>query len=248
MVKIKIVIMFVSLLLTGCATNKTCSPVSHGDFRINAVHAVTKITVDGKLDEPVWKHAQVYPLYLCGEMPNSPKMLQEGGEIYFAWDEQFIYMAARLRDSDIVAKGLQDNLPHFTLGDVCEFFIKLEGEPFYWELYVTPRGNKTAYFLEYRRAEPKVLEKFGLKAAAQITGSINDQNDIDTGWFAEIAVPIKDISSGPKPYSGKWKILVARYNYSKYLQGTDLEYSAASRLSAIDFHLLDEYAFLCLDK
>jgi len=104
------------------------------------------VVVDGKLDDPCWKTATVYRLGLSADKSTEGLELKEGGEVRFAWDDNYLYLAASFEDSDVVAEGKEDGLHHYKLGDLCELFLKPENKSWYWELYVTPRGNKTTFF------------------------------------------------------------------------------------------------------
>jgi len=71
----------------------------------------------------------------------------------------------------------------------------------------------------------------------------------DREWTAEIAMPIKDLTAPGCHFepSTKWRILVARYNYSRFLTTRGPELSTTPQLSVPDFHRFEEYATLELD-
>ena len=63
-----------------------------------------------------------------------------------------------------------------------------------------------------------------------------------------MAIPIKELTVHGAKFdnSANWTILLARYNYSAYLQGAEL--SAYPQLSNVNWHLYEEYAKLRLEK
>lgn len=218
---------------------------------IKALHASTPVKIDGYLREPLWKDATAYKL-IAMPIHNEPgrrKVLHEGGTLRMLWDEHYLYLGAELVDSDVVTECTGDGLADFQLGDVCELFIWPPNETWYWELYVTPNSRQTTYFFPGpgRLGLPGNLRAKTnlLKVAAQVHGTLNNWHDRDRGWTAEMAVPISMLTArgehfGPKAPS--WRILIGRYNYSRYLP--EVELSSFPELSKTNFHLLAEYCNL----
>ena len=90
--------------------------------------------------------------------------------------------------------------------------------------------------------------KCGLGVAAQCNGTLNDWRDKDKSWTAEMAMPISDLTTRGDKFGPQadWRILVSRYNYSRYL--SEKELSMMPKLSETNYHLLEEYAILRLVK
>lgn len=226
--------------LAGCGVTPhpgaTARPVE-----LIAPYSYKPIVVDGNLDDPVWQTATVYHM---AALP--PFKLTETATIRMAWDDRFVYLAAQIIDSDVMAEGTQDGMLHYDYGDVLELFLKPEDRYGYWECYVTPRGNQSAfYFPGCGRRPLKVFIPAGrIQVAAQVQGTLNDYSDRDRGWTAEMAIPIElfareNVRIGP---GTSWRVLVGRYNFSRYLAQEQL--SSFPAVSATSFHLLDEYAIL----
>jgi len=235
------VIPWILLLCYGCSP--AVKPHTQiPEERMIARYSETPVRVDGALDEEVWERTPAYPLCLARDRAARGEVLAEPGEVRLAWDEDHLYLGVRLADSDVVARGDHDQMHHYRLGDVVELFLKPEGAPWYWELYVTPRGRKSSFFLPGRR---QLTDRgCGLCAAARVDGTCNDSADRDNGWTAEMAVPLAGLDAGGHPLSpgGRWRILVARYNHGRPFPEPEL--STAPPLSRNDFHLLEEYALL----
>ena len=244
-------VLTIGLLISGCATLQTHNADAVG--RVRAVMLVPRTTspilIDGRLDEPVWQQATAYPLSTSRDKMAAGFQIQESGSVRLAWDDKALYVAVEFEDSDIVAEGQQDQLHHYELGDVAEVFLRPVGSTWYWELYATPHGHKTEFFFPGRGRLP-LPSCFGnqnqrnMRVAATNRGSINDWTDRDHSWSAEFAVPIADLTEygnkiGPQ---SQWHALVARYNYSRYLDRR--EHSSAPTLSELDYHRLEDYAVL----
>lgn len=245
-------------LLVGCDTagNEQSSSKPAANI-MTAKYTSVPVVVDGILDEPVWQETAVYKMYLPADR-SADSQMQEAGQVRLAWDQEYFYVAVKFDDSDIVAEGTADQLHHYRLGDVCELFLKPADKTWYWELYVTPRGNKTTFFFpsQGRFGLPGCFENYSsdLQVAAQCQGTLNNWQDRDRSWTAEMAMPIKDLTARGERFGldADWRILVARYNYSYHLTRNGLELgpelSAAPRLSVTNYHLLEEYAVLKLSK
>jgi len=234
--------------LTGCSELSACRDISDGVMY--AHYTFGNMEIDGMLNEPAWANAQAYPMYLCRDRVKKQRKLEEGGYVKLCWDDENLYVAALFKDSDIVAKGKEDNLAHFTLGDVCELFLKPSWQRWYWEMYATPLGKKTCYFFKKHKTGMQIVADVDLKVAAVNYGSVNYSEDIDEAFCVEMAVPLKQLWRGKEKDFSKvqWNILVARYNYSKHLVHESPEYSSSPELSKTDYHLLGEYSKLRMIK
>ena len=89
----------------------------------------------------------------------------------------------------------------------------------------------------------------GLKVAAHCaSGTLNDWRDRDNYWTAEMAMPVNDLKSFGDSFGAEtdWRILIARYDYSRYNNSKGPEYSSSPALSQTNFHLHEDYAILKL--
>ena len=210
------------------------------------------VVVDGKLDDQCWKTAKVYKLWLSADKSAKGMKLKEGGEVRFAWDDNYLYLAASFEDSDVVAEGKKDQMHHYKLGDLCELFLKPENRSWYWELYVTPRGNKTTFFFPsrgYLGLPSCFAYHFDLQVAARVDGTLNDWSDRDRKWTAEMAVPLTELTKRGETFGvgSLWRVLVGRYNYSYYFDD-GAELSTAPELPRTNYHLTRNYGILKLEK
>lgn len=207
------------------------------------------IELDGLLVEEVWRRAPVYSMALPSCRLHGGRQMEEGGKVSFAWDAQYFYMGVDLEDSDIVAEGSEDGQLHNSLGDCCELLIKPEDRTWYWELHVTPSGRKTTLFFpgRGRLVLPSCYRReSGLRVAARCEGTLNDWRDRDHGWSAELAMPIAELTARGERFEpgSSWRVLVGRYNYSRYLRTRGPELTSTPQLTEVDFHRFEEYARL----
>ena len=175
------------------------------------------ITVDGRLDEPVWERANWSEPF--GMMHDgSPTPLDT--RVAFLWDDQYLYAAYKVKDPDIRASmtGFNDHV-YLNDEDVELFF---EGKGYYYEIglnalnasyqirwtWIEPLIReqrfleleelfKTPDFLYYTARDGEQIGRHadlnyqlpGCKHAVVIDGTINCPEVRDKGWTVEIALP-----------------------------------------------------------
>ena len=233
--------------LVGCAPVPDQAAIP-GRAMMVARYAASPIMVDGRLDEAVWGKTLAYALHLDDTVDAD---VQEGGEARFAWDEENLYLGIRYTDSDVVAEGSEKNALHFQMGDVAELFLKPLGNTVYWELYVTPHSKTSTFcFPSWSRNLPSTFAyEMDIAVAGSVQGTLNDWSDRDTGWTGEMAIPIRELEKyGDTFASETWTVLVARYNYSRYLEDKGPELTMTPRLPKTDYHHQPGYALLVLEK
>jgi len=219
--------------------------------QMQAVHTAVPVVIDGKLDDPVWKVAPWYRLGYSKDREAKGEVVKDTGRVRLSWDADYLYLAAEFFDRDVVATRDEDEAHHYETGDVCELFLKPETAEHYWEMYVTPGGRKTTFYLpKFMDIAPRNTYTSGLRVAAQVTGTLNDSSDQDYGWTGEMAVPINDLTAHGNPFGPgeKWRIFIGRYNYNIQHADKKPEHSMTPPLSQTFFHLTKEYPALELVK
>lgn len=252
-----LLMVFVALILlfAGTLQSQDTRPV------IIAKHISRPLNMDGKMSDPAWAQAPVYslelPLKIYSNQPESMQkllgtVLKEKGSVKLLWNDEYLFVGARFEDSDVVADGKKDQTIHCTTGDLIEVFLKPEIDTYYWEIYGTPYNKKTCIFYPGRGRHflPSDLEYncSDIIVKTSIDGTFNNWKDRDVGWTVELAIPVKMLTEFGAKFdnSTKWTILVARYNYSRYLPLKEL--SAFPLISNANFHISEEYARLNLEK
>jgi hypothetical protein len=232
-----------------------------GSSEVIAKYTSEPITLDGKLDEGAWANAPVYSLYLpfkaYATAPESMQKnigdnLREKTAIKLLWDDNYLYVGGVFEDSDVMQEGSEDQAHLYGTGDLIEVFLKPAKTNYYWEIYGTPNNKKTWYAFPSRgRIVFPACGNYkpeNFKVAATVDGTLNNWKDKDKSWTIEIAIPIKELTVYGAKFdnSAEWTILLARYNYSVYLQKQEL--SAYPQLSNVNWHIYEEYAKLRLEK
>jgi hypothetical protein len=183
-----------------------------------AEYTTEKIKLDGKLNEKSWKNVKELSFEAL-----DGSVCTENGIVKIIWDDKYIYVGAKLYDSDIVQESNKNWGNLFQTGDVMEVFLKPNGRLNYWEIYSAPNNKKTAFFY-YSQGRVGLPSGFatkmpGLIVASTCNGTLNNVNDRDQCWTTEMAIPRKQLEKhGGQILSGKeWRFLIGRYNYSAYL-------------------------------
>lgn len=242
--------------IVGCTSLCRCECGKTSE--IKAVYTASPIVLDGALTEEAWQKAPAYvPVFSRQSFKNSKAKCREGedpGTFRLLWNQKYLYIGIVFKDKDIVADGLEDQMVHCRMGDLAEIFLKPVNNTYYWELYVTPLNKKTAFFYPGRGRHglpsclPKEIPLKKMATAVKCKGTLNNSFDTDGCWSAEVAVPIDEINArGIRLAPGvPWKILLARYNYTRYGLGKEL--TAFPALEQTNFHLIEEYGNLVLVK
>ena len=169
------------------------------------------------------------------------------------WSDEYLYFAAELIDRDIYATHADEHDPPFGGDDIAELFVKPSRDhPYYWEFHVTALGATRDYFYARRSAGGDSRWKpyeTGMRAAARVQGTANNWEDRDQRWIVEMAIPWSGFDrSGGRPNPGDyWTFLVARYDYSVYLDA-GVELSVAAPLPQAAFHLHEHYPYIMFVK
>ena len=113
--------------------------------------------------------------------------LGETSELFFIWKEAY-------------TRGGRYDVPEFDLAVHRPMVLGGDGGPHH------PRGGRWAF---YHWRFP------GLQTAVRVDGSLNQRQDLDQGWTAEIAFPwagLQPLADGPVPPAegAVWRILLAR--------------------------------------
>ena len=218
--------------------------------RYTARRALTPLKIDGKLDEESWRLAQRSPRFvdLISGQPTirdtRAAVLWDDEFLYIGFWVEEPFVAETLTERDalvwtendievfVAGKDAYYELELNPLGTIYEaFFVWEDGyeksgyaaspefsrevdgyKPWNGVGFTThPRGPRLGFF---RWDLP------GLKAAAQVDGTVNDNSDRDRGWTAEIALPwagMKWLAAGdgralPPRDGDVWRMDFSRFN------------------------------------
>jgi hypothetical protein len=208
-----------------------------------AVRTATAPTIDGKLDDEVWKKAQAAQLVMSFD--GKPTTVRTTARV--AWDDKNLYVAFDCEDKDVWG-SLRNKDDAIYNEDVAEIFLDADGDGrTYNELQVSPHNvNFDASFVARRSDLPTAMKwESGMKTAVQVRGTLDDDSDKDDGWSAEMQIPLAQLMGVPKlpPSPGdKWRFNL--YRLEHHVRRKDIEGQAFSPLFVGDFHALPRFGWL----
>jgi len=242
-----------TLAQSGCMHNSGEALQPAVQTPVACRRATAPIKLDGVLDEADWARAMVVKPFwrLADDTGLQPAADQT--EVRLLWDNEYLYIGATMEDKDLTATFTKHDDQLWTDGDVFEFFVKPSADSYrYYEFHVNPL-NTTLDLGFPRRGSTgwnlMVAFESGIKTAVKLDGTLNNPDDVDRGWTAEIAIPLaafKGVKEAGEPKAGTvWKFAPCRYNYSVHLPaemiaGCELS-SAARDLKVRCFHNYENY-------
>ena len=199
--------------------------------------AEKKPKIDGKYkEEEAWKNAlKLEPFVNTMNGKKVPQLT----EVLAMWDDKNLYIAMTAQDDNLKSeyKKHDDELWH---QDAFEIFLDpLADKKDYFELQVSPLGTVfDSHLPRYRENKNEWTSK--MKVAVKTDGTLNNEEDEDKEWTAELAIPFAAMekSGAPAPKAGdKWAINFFRIDATKQKN----LYSAWSAPMRGDFHTLEKF-------
>ena len=246
------------LTLTGCDLCSKPAPTDQPAEKpvdpVTVIRVNEPLKFDGKLDEAFWQKAPAVEMTFYDITKGYPaksraRLLRDkfnGGRCRFAYDDNYLYIAAELDDRDVYQNVMADQKYHFKFGDTFEFFIANTVNSKYWELYSTPTGHKSMlYFLAPLMPDEKenLRDLPGFEVASWVNGTLNNHDSADIGWSTELRIPLASLEKtmGVKFGPGApFTCLVSRYNHSNDLRL--VQHSSFPKQPVLNFHLVEYYA------
>ncbi len=154
--------------------------------------ATEKIVIDGILDEKDWETAQavgdfVFPWLKEGE--------KEQTEVKILWDDTFLYVSFKCQDKHVWAEYFDTN-SNTCLDDCVEIFWDPNPEDprrKYNMFEMNCVGNVLSVYVGSGESIKQRVSRIMVPHIAQsIQGTLNNDDDIDTGWILEIAIRFSD--------------------------------------------------------
>ena len=217
--------LFFSLFLIKCNNSDTIELDINDKIILPKHYIVNKINdqinIDGRDDELAWNNAIYTDDFIDIE---GNKIPSQKTNVKMLWDEKFLYVFAKLYENHIWGDITKRDEVIYYNNDF-EVFINPNDDVFsYGEIEINALGTEWDLFLNRPyRLKGKADSSWdinGLKSAVDISGTLNDPNDLDDYWTVEIAIPLKEIeklnTSGKdeKVISGDiWRINFSRVNW-----------------------------------
>ncbi len=201
------------------------------------------ITIDGKLDEPVWGRAIATAAWTSpdGKARPVPETAAK-----FAWTPTHLYIGVESKDDDVWSTFTERDSNTWEQ-EVIEVFIDADGDKKdYLELQVTPANVIfDARFERHRSdlAKARAWNMQGFETAVVVDGTLNQRDDTDKGYVVEMAIPVDQVpgAKAPLAHGFTWRINLFRWDAPK-----DGRQRAAAFSPPIvgDFHALDRFGRL----
>lgn len=190
------------LLAAGCATPPAAvAPQQAPPLTYAAPYATTAPTIDGSLDDAIWRQAPWTGNFQDIEGPSKPKPRYRT-RAKMAWDDRYLYIAAEMEEPDVWATYDRRDMIVFHENDFEAFIEPPNPSPEgggnfddseYYEFETNCLGTIFDLYLprKYLDGGPAVQtwDAAGLLTGIQIAGTPNDASDDDGGWTLEWAIP-----------------------------------------------------------
>jgi Carbohydrate family 9 binding domain-like len=225
------------------------------DRRRYVARLVTKPPkIDGKLDDAAWAEAPSTGLFV-NTMTGGAASIQTQAKLL--WDKKNLYIGFENADDDVWTDLTKRDDKLWTQ-EADEVMIDADGNGrTYIELQVAPNGNIfDTYLPNVRQYEDTVdpqMKPFSwnskLVAKVHVDGTLNKRDDKDTGWTAELALPLEDVKGldatsavrlPPQP-GDVWRINMYRMDQPK---GKPQQAAGWSPPMVGDFHALSRFGEL----
>jgi hypothetical protein len=211
------------------------------------------ITIDGKLDEPIWSRALPVGDFRLNDGSGEPQLPTE---VKLCWDDQYLYLAFVAIDTDIWGTMLKRDDPIYE-EEVVEAFLSTGGDvagplcryfEFEWSPHNVAFDAKIAIPEHGGRDRMIVNTDWhcqGCKSAVQVVGTLDKRDDIDQQWTVEAALPFAEIGrEGKPPADGeRW-----RANFYRIDRAASGEFSCWSPTLQSDFHIPARFGHLVFSK
>lgn len=180
----------------------------------------SEIEIDGKANDPSWKHAAWTDDFIDIEGERMPTPLYRT-RVKMLWDKKFLYILAEMEEPHVWAYYENRDQIVFHENDF-EVFIDPNGDAQnYFEIEINAQNTIFDLFMPqpYRDGGTPLIswDTPGLKSSVYIEGTINDPTDTDNKWVVEMAIPFDALRLGSwdqTPKNGQlWKIDFSRVQW-----------------------------------
>ncbi len=182
--------------------------------------------IDGAVDDTVWRSAPPTEVFTRFDAEAADAALLRT-TARLAWDDGYLYVAFECEDPDVWS-DLTDRDANLWEGEVVEVYVDPDGDgEQYFEFEVNPRNAVIDLRIPRSvQGAPQDVEAarqwdaVGLRSAVRVEGTLDDRDDRDRGWSAELAVPFATLadSASARPRLGDvWRMQLFRIDRSKSL-------------------------------
>jgi hypothetical protein len=214
---------------------------------LHATRSVGPITLDGKLDEPVWADAARSSAFVN---TISGGHAEPEASVRAAWDDKNLYVAFEVADDYLHSTFTADG-EHLWEQDCVEIMLDPGGDgKDYVEVQVSPANKHFDTKYDTRRVPgPIGHAEFDphMESGVVLRGTLND-DDKDSGYTVELSLPWASLEMGPSTVPPAAKGGSLRVNF--YVLDARAKGQRAVGWSPVrvgDFHVPDRFGTLVLD-
>lgn len=214
-------ILFFSLNITELFSFQGTNVSRHFSPKNYLIHKISdSLTIDGKLNEPVWQQARWTDPFLDIQGVQLPAPRFET-RAKMLWNDEFLYIAAQMEEPHLWATIDERDAVIFHENNF-EIFIDPDGDTHnYYELEI----NALETFWDLMLTQPyrtggKPVHAWdikGLEIGVDLQGTLNDPSDKDQGWTLEVAIPFdvlnETIGRGQPEDGSQWKLNFSRVEW-----------------------------------
>ena len=238
-------------------------------IRAYTVNYTTRpIQIDGHLTDPAWKRAKWSALFVDIEGDIKPKPLYDT-KVKMLWDSQYLYIGAYLKEPNLWATLKNHDDIIFRDHDFEVFIDPNNDENQYFEIEINAIGTVMDLYMfrSYKKGGPMDMawNSDGMISATSLEGTLNDNTDVDKGWYVEMAIPYECMKKPGRNYlpqiNQPWRIDFSRVEWT--LEKNGISYSKKLRengkpipefnwvwspIGIIDMHIPSRWGYLYFKK
>lgn len=188
------------------------------------------LTIDGELDEPVWKKAAVLTPFRRNDGTGPER---EATAVRIWYDDTALHLGWTCTDSDVQATFTARD-SKFWEEEVAEFFVTAKDLTRYYELQWNPLGGEFDAII-HNELDERGLSKGikgdwtytakGMKSAVKLRGTAGNAADRDESWQVEVTIPFADLGQPTPRPKDVWRANFYRFNRSNGLPVDQVSWS-----------------------
>jgi hypothetical protein len=206
------------------------------------------VTVDGKMDEAIWKNAEVvsFNYFYRGDRP----VEKQYSKFRMLWDDENLYLFFECEDTSLTARETNfDARPY--LDDCAEFFCVPVPDSLYmhfgFEINITKAAYDYIVLWRYYKNRTIFIKGYNPAYKYEVTyeGTINNDKDKDRIWRMEFAIPFMAFNEFQNIYRPKAGVRWAFQAVRQDRNWVDDRFRSTSTLFPIYNYRLDVHQPSC---
>lgn len=241
MKRVSFLILF-SLITLQISCSRCANQYYSDEKCIYALYITTPLTIDGRLNEPVYQSARWTPYFGLANGDPSPPRFKTRAAVFY--DDKNLYIAFDVEDPDVWSGYTNDDDPIYN-EEVVEFFVDPEDDnQTYFEFQVSPANVHFDAFFEYHRSDLNKAIKYnsGFISAVYVNGTLNKRDDVDQGYSVEMMIPFEKLNK-TRPSKGQ-RYRIDMFRFERPARNKITEAHALFPTPNWDFHSLKDWGYL----